>query len=139
MNIEDFDDYDETYRPDLVIDQKHLDTLSRFDRNVRHLLSKGRDTNRNDCVNMLPDFKEAIGAASKVANEFRKILSIYNNFNDRDRDDDDRKSSKSYNRRSNRKKFNSKTISYSIQFGRKIYRLSFYWPKLLGLFLGTSD
>ncbi|KAH9412704.1 hypothetical protein DERP_006671 [Dermatophagoides pteronyssinus] len=97
----------------VTIDKKILDAMSKFDHNLRHLQLKGKETSssrHNDCSRLLSDFYDAINSAKKINEEFQ--------------------------RRGLRK--NSKTISYSIQFGSKIYVMSFYWPRLIEAFFGTD-
>ncbi|OTF77355.1 hypothetical protein BLA29_001698 [Euroglyphus maynei] len=123
-----------------IIDKKILDAMSKFDHNLRHLQMKGKETSarHNDCSRLLPDFYDAINAATKINNEFRKLLSSYKQQSSLMMDDKSKSSSskKQQERRGLRK--NSKTISYSIQIGSKIYVMSFYWPRLIEAFFGTD-
>lgn len=107
--------------------------MARFDRNVRHLHLRGRQTNNNDCAHILPDFKEALDSASIIIEEYKKLLQQQQQqkFNN----EKSGKLSKLGKHRKNKKK----TISYSFQFGSKIYMMSFYWPKLIEVFFGSSD
>ena len=63
-----------------TVDKKVLDTLSKFDRNVRHLLIKGKEATKYDFMNVLPDFKEAIDQATRLLNQLQK-LNLNHNYN----------------------------------------------------------
>lgn len=129
----------------VTIDKKILDAMSKFDHNLRHLQLKGKETSssrHNDCSRLLSDFYDAINSAKKINEEFRKFLSSYKQQSSMMMMDDDKSKRSSslikqkQERRGLRK--NSKTISYSIQFGSKIYVMSFYWPRLIEAFFGTD-
>lgn len=129
----------------VTIDKKILDAMSKFDHNLRHLQLKGKETSssrHNDCSRLLSDFYDAINSAKKINEEFRKLLSSYKQQSSMMMMDDDKSKRSSslikqkQERRGLRK--NSKTISYSIQFGSKIYVMSFYWPRLIEAFFGTD-
>ena len=126
-----------TANPMAIIDKKILDAMSKFDHNLRHLQLKGKETSarHTDCSRLLPDFYDAINAATKINNEFRKLLSLYKQQQSSIKNDKSKRSSSS-ERRGLRK--NSKTISYSIQIGSKIYVMSFYWPRLIEAFFGAD-
>ncbi|XP_027199793.2 uncharacterized protein LOC113793917 [Dermatophagoides pteronyssinus] len=130
----------------VTIDKKILDAMSKFDHNLRHLQLKGKETSssrHNDCSRLLSDFYDAINSAKKINEEFRKLLSSYKQQSSMMMMDDDkskRLSSSLIKQKQERRglRKNSKTISYSIQFGSKIYVMSFYWPRLIEAFFGTD-
>jgi len=113
-----------------TIDKKVLDALSKFDRNVRHFLIKGKEVSKYDYLNILPEFKEAIAQATRLLNELKKLnLNTNYNCND-DRKRDFKKKGKKYG--------SDKTFSFSFRFGAHTYKLSMYWPKIVRLFLGDD-
>ncbi|KAH9406110.1 hypothetical protein TYRP_013711 [Tyrophagus putrescentiae] len=121
-----------------TIDKKALDALSKFDRNVRHLLIKGKEASKVDFANILPEFKEAIDQATRVLGELQK-LNLNTNYNCKDS-----RKSKSEGKYSSKKKGKrygkgDRTLSFSLPIGSRTHRISFYWPKLVRLFLGGDD
>ena len=94
---------------------------------------KGKEASKYDFLKVLPDFQEAIDKATKILNELQKF-NLNNNYSCKD----GRKKDYNKNKKSN-KKGSQKTISFSFKFGSHIYKITFYWPKLLRLFIGDDS
>lgn len=112
-----------------TVDKTVLDALSKFDRNVRHLLIKGKEASKYDFMNVLPDFKEAIDKATTLLNQLQK-LNLSTNYNCKDN-----RRNKDYYKGKKNKKGSDRTFSFSLRLGSSIYKVSLYWPKLVRLFL----
>lgn len=119
----------------ITIDRKMLDALAKFDRNVRHLLIKGKDSSRLDYEQIVPDLKEALTAANHAIQTLRKLdmSKLYCAGGGGKKKFYNKNNSKNSNNNKSRRMW-----QVSIPLGSKTYVIGFYWPKLVRLLIGDD-